>query len=135
MMNKEVREFIEHNPILMLANVGLDGLPKIRPMITLSIFKETLWFAVTESKLVYQELIKDNNVELCTVTLSRWIRIKGKAVFEQDRAFITHILENSDIMEKFYKNKNEKEENVKVFYIEIEHGELSDFERDLKIEF
>ena len=38
-------------------------------------------------------------------------------------------------MEKFYKNKNEKEENVKVFYIEIEHGELSDFERDLKIEF
>lgn len=135
MMNKEVREFIEHNPILMLANIGLDGLPKIRPMITLGIFKETLWFAVTESKLVYQELIKDNNVELCTVTLGRWIRIKGKAVFEQDRAFITHILENSDIMEKFYKNKNEKEENVKVFYIEIEHGELSDFERDLKIEF
>ena len=67
MMNKEVREFIEHNPVLMLANVGLDGLPKIRPMITLGIFKETLWFAVTESKLVYQELIKDNNVELCTV--------------------------------------------------------------------
>lgn len=135
MMNKEVREFIEHNPILMLANVGLDGLPKIRPMITLGIFKETLWFAVTENKLVYQELQKDDNLELCSVTLSRWIRIKGKAVFEQDRAFITHILENSDIMEKFYKNKNEKEENVKVFYIEIEHGELSDFERDLKIEF
>lgn len=135
MMNKEVREFIEHNPILMLANIGLDGLPKIRPMITLGIFKETLWFAVTENKLVYKELQKDNNLELCTVTLSRWVRIKGKAVFEQDRAFVTQILESSDIMDKFYRNKNEEKEEVQVFYIDIEHGVLSDFERDIKIEF
>ena len=134
-MNKEVREFIEHNSILMLANIGLDGLPKIRPMITLGFFKGTLWFAVTERKLVYQELQKDNNLELCSVTLSRWIRIKGKAIFEQDKALITHVLENSDIMDKFYKNKNETDENVKIFFIEIEYGVLSDFERDLKIEF
>ncbi|HIZ88884.1 MAG: pyridoxamine 5'-phosphate oxidase family protein [Mucispirillum sp.] len=134
-MNRDAREFIEHNPILMLANVGLDGLPKIRPMITLGIFKDTLWFAVTESKLVYKELIKDNNLELCSVTLSRWIRITGKAVFENDKQTITHILENSDIMDKFYKRKNEKEEDVRIFYIQIEHGELSDFEQDMRIEF
>ena len=134
-MNRDAREFIEHNPILMLANVGLDGLPKIRPMITLGIFKDTLWFAVTESKLVYKELIKDNNLELCSVTLSRWIRITGKAGFENDKQTITHILENSDIMDKFYKRKNEKEEDVRIFYIQIEHGELSDFERDMRIEF
>ena len=134
-MNRDAREFIEHNPILMLANVGLDGLPKIRPMITLGIFKDTLWFAVTESKLVYKELMKDNNLELCSVTLSRWIRITGKAVFENDKQTITHILENSDIMDKFYKRKNEKEEDVRIFYIQIEHGELSDFERDMRIEF
>ena len=134
-MNRDAREFIEHNSILMLANVGLDGLPKIRPMITLGIFKDTLWFAVTESKLVYKELIKDNNLELCSVTLSRWIRITGKAVFENDKQTITHILENSDIMDKFYKRKNEKEEDVRIFYIQIEHGELSDFEQDMRIEF
>lgn len=134
-MNKDAREFIEHNPILMLANIGLDGLPKIRPMITLGIFKDTLWFAVTESKLVYKELIKDDNLELCSVTLSRWIRIKGKAVFEDDKQTITHILENSDIMDKFYKKKTEKEEDVRIFYIKIEHGELSDFERDMHIDF
>lgn len=134
-MNRDAREFIEHNSILMLANVGLDGLPKIRPMITLGIFKDTLWFAVTESKLVYKELIKDNNLELCSVSLSRWIRITGKAVFENDKQTITHILENSDIMDKFYKRKNEKEEDVRIFYIQIEHGELSDFERDMRIEF
>lgn len=134
-MNRDAREFIEHNSILMLANVGLDGLPKIRPMITLGIFKDTLWFAVTESKLVYKELIKDNNLELCSVTLSRWIRITGKAVFENDKQTITHILENADIMDKFYKRKNDKEEDVRIFYIQIEHGELSDFERDMRIEF
>ena len=54
---------------------------------------------------------------------------------ENDKQTITHILENSDIMDKFYKRKNEKEEDVRIFYIQIEHGELSDFERDMRIEF
>lgn len=135
MINKEIKEFIEHNSILMLANIGLDGLPKIRPMITLGFFRETLWFAVTESKLVYQELQKDNNLELCSVILGRWIRIKGKAVFEYDKSIIAHVLEHSDITDKFYKNKMKQKKNVKVFYIEIDNGVLSDLERDLKIKF
>lgn len=40
MINKEIKEFIEHNSILMLANIGLDGLPKIRPMITLGFLEK-----------------------------------------------------------------------------------------------
>lgn len=134
-MNREVREFIEHNSVFMLANVGLDGLPKIRPMVTLGIYKDTLWFAVSDNKNVYKELQKDNNLELCAVILSRWIRISGKAVFENDKAVISHVLEKSDIMDRFYKGKHETDENVKIFYIAIEKGVLSDFERDLRIEF
>ena len=53
-MESEVREFIEHNPVLMLANIGTDGLPKIRPMITLGIYLNTIWFAVTKDKLLYE---------------------------------------------------------------------------------
>ncbi len=50
-MYKEVKEFIEHNPVLMLANIGMDGLPKNRAMITLGIHSDTLWFAVTKDKI------------------------------------------------------------------------------------
>lgn len=134
-MESEVREFIEHNPVLMLANVGTDGLPKIRPMITLGIYLNTIWFAVTKDKMMYQELLQDNNVELCAVTLSRWIRITGKAVFEKNKELISHIRENSDIMEKFYKKKNQDDSEVEVFYIEIERGTLSDYDRGSTIEF
>lgn len=134
-MESEVREFIEHNPVLMLANVGVDGLPKIRPMITLGIYLNTIWFAVTKDKMIYKELVKDNHVELCSVTLSRWIRITGRAVFERDKELISHILENSDIMEKFYKKKNQDSSEVEVFYIDIEYGSLSDNDRDYTIEF
>lgn len=134
-MESEVREFIEHNPVLMLANVGVDGLPKIRPMITLGIYLNTIWFAVTKDKMIYKELIKDNHVELCSVTLSRWIRITGRAVFERDKELISHILENSDIMEKFYKKKNQDSSEVEVFYIDIEYGSLSDHDRDYTIKF
>lgn len=134
-MESEVREFIEHNPVLMLANVGVDGLPKIRPMITLGIYLNTIWFAVTKDKMIYKELIKDNHVELCSVTLSRWIRITGRAVFERDKELISHILENSDIMEKFYKKKNQDSSEVEVFYIDIEYGSLSDNDRDYTIKF
>lgn len=134
-MNSEVREFLEHNPILMIANVGQDGLPKIRPMITLGIYLNTIWFAVTKDKQLYNELINDNNVELCAVILSRWIRITGKAIFEKDKKLVSHVRENSDIMEKFYKKKNQDDGDVEVFYIEIEKGMLSDNDRDYKIEF
>ena len=133
-MNNEARDFLEHNPVLMLANVGEDGLPKIRPMIVLGIYLNKLWFAVTKDKLVYKELMHDNNVELCAVTLSRWIRITGKAVFETDKELIAHVRENSDIMEKFYKNKSQDDSEVRVFYIDIERGILSDSDRDFDIE-
>lgn len=134
-MDSEVREFLEHNPVLMLANVGEDGLPKIRPMIILGIYMDKLWFAVTKDKLVYKELMHNNNVELCAVTLSRWIRITGKAVFEKDRELIAHLRENSDIMEKFYKKKSQDDSDVEVFYIDVERGMLSDADSGLKVEF
>ena len=134
-MNNEARDFLEHNPVLMLANVGEDGLPKIRPMIVLGIYLNKLWFAVTKDKLVYKELMHDNNVELCAVTLSRWIRITGKAVFQTDKELIAHVRENSDIMEKFYKNKSQDDSEVRVFYIDIERGILSDSDSGFKVEF
>ena len=134
-MESEVREFIEHNPVLMLANIGTDGLPKIRPMITLGIYLNTIWFAVTKDKLLYEELVHDNNVELCAVTLSRWVRITGKAVFEKNKELVSHVRENSDIMERFYKKKTQDDSEVGVFYIDIERGMLSDNDRDYKIEF
>lgn len=134
-MESEVREFLEHNPVLMLANVGTDGLPKIRPMITLGIYLNTIWFAVTRDKMLYEELMHDNNVELCAVTLSRWIRITGKAVFEKNKELVSHVRENSDIMEKFYKKKTQDDSEVEVFYIDIERGMLSDNDRDYKVEF
>lgn len=134
-MESEVREFLEHSPVLMLANVDSNGLPKIRPMIILGIYLNTIWFAVTKDKLLYKELMHDNNVELCSVALSRWIRITGKAVFEKNRELVSHVRENSDIMERFYKKKNQGDDEVEVFYIDIERGVLADSDRDYKIEF
>lgn len=134
-MHSSVREFIEHNPIFMLANIGEDGLPKNRAMITLGIFKDKLWFAVTKDKAVYKELLKDSNIELCAVTLSRWIRIAGKVVFEKDKSIIEHVLENSDIMETFYKNKDQSKEDIEVFYIEVTHGMLEDYDTKSRIDF
>ncbi len=134
-MDQHVMEFIEHNPVLMLASIGQDGKPRNRVMITLGVYKDTLWFAVTKDKTVYQELLKDNNVEICGVTLSRWIRIAGQAVFEKDYSTITHVIENSDIMEKFYKRKDQSTDDVAVFYIDISHGMLEDYDTATKIEF
>lgn len=134
-MNEDVREFIENNPVFTLANIGLDGLPKIRPMITLGIHNGTVWFAVTENKSIYKELLNNSNLELCSVRLSRWIRIKGKAVFESDDVLADDIIDQSDIMETFYRYKHEQDENVRVFYVDIETGTLSDFKGDLNIYF
>ena len=57
------------------------------------------------------------------------------SVFETDKELIAHVRENSDIMEKFYKNKSQDDSEVRVFYIDIERGILSDSDSGFKVEF
>ena len=64
---QEVVEFLTANPVQYLATVGADGKAKCRPL--------------------FAEMQENPYVEVCASTPDfRWIRLGGKAVFEDNRA-------------------------------------------------
>ena len=83
---QEVVEFLTANPVQYLATVGADGKAKCRPFMFLMEHEGKLWFAPT----IRRPCLRDAGnpyVEVCASTPDfRWIRLGGKAVFEDNRA-------------------------------------------------
>ncbi len=84
---QEVVEFLTANPVQYLATVGADGKAKCRPFMFLMEHEGKLWFGTNNQKTVFAEMQENPYVEVCASTPDfRWIRLGGKAVFEDNRA-------------------------------------------------
>jgi uncharacterized pyridoxamine 5'-phosphate oxidase family protein len=67
--------------VFYLATIG-DG-PKIRPMKSICYFEDKIWFEVGNHKNVYSQMKIDPRVSICACNEKfNWIRIEGKAVFD-----------------------------------------------------
>ena len=84
---QEIVEFFTANPVQYLATVGADGKEKCRPFMFLMERGGKLWFGTNNEKTVFAEMQENPYVEVCTSTPDfQWIRLGGKAVFEDNRA-------------------------------------------------
>ncbi|QHI73550.1 pyridoxamine 5'-phosphate oxidase family protein [Aminipila terrae] len=83
-MNNVV-SFLKENPVQFLATVGHDGKAKCRPFMFCFEKYGKLWFCTNNTKDVYREMQTNPYVEISVSSPSfAWIRISGKAVFEDD---------------------------------------------------
>ena len=91
----EVVKFLTENPVQYLATIGRDGKPKCRPFMFCFEQDGKLWFCTNSQKDVYQDLQANPAVE---VTVSSpafaWIRLNGRAVFEDNRSVKMELREN-----------------------------------------
>ena len=94
-MNKVV-EFLKANPVQYLATVGRDGKAKCRPFMFAGEMDGKLWFCTNNQKDVYKDMQANPQVELSVSSPAyAWIRLHGKAVFEN------HIVGDEDIARYF----------------------------------
>ena len=85
-MNKVV-EFLQANPVQYLATVGRDGKAKCRPFMFCFEQDGKLWFCTNNTKDVYKDMQEKPYVEVSVSSPSyEWIRLSGKAVFENNMA-------------------------------------------------
>ena len=83
-MNKVV-EFLNANPVQYLATVGRDGKAKCRPFMFAGELDGKLWFCTNNQKDVYKDLQANPNIEISVSSPEyAWIRLHGKAVFENN---------------------------------------------------
>ena len=85
-MNKVV-EFLNANPVQYLATVGRDGKAKCRPFMFSGEMDGKLWFCTNNTKDVYKDMQENPEIEISVSSPDyAWIRLHGKAVFENNMA-------------------------------------------------
>ena len=122
---KKVIEFLQSNPVQYLATVGRDGKAKCRPFMFGCEYEDKLWFCTNNQKDVYKDMQENPEIEISVSSPEfAWIRLNGKAVFENNMAVKKICLQNPIVQGQYGEATNPIFE---VFYLEAPHGIIADF--------
>ena len=121
----KVFAFLKENPLQYCATVGLDGKPKVRPFQMMYREGGNLFFCTGAGKAVYAELINNPNLEISVSTMSRWLRICGRAVWTESRTAKEKVIAANPLVKSIYKSPDNTA--LKVFYIADAEAVIADF--------
>ena len=131
-MNKVV-EFLKENPVQYLATVGRDGNAKCRPFMFSLERDGKLWFCTNNTKEVYKDMQANPYVQVTVASPKyAWLRLSGKAVFEDNQAIKEACMENPIVKSQYHTADNPI---FVVFYLEDPHGVIADFSGKPPYEF
>lgn len=121
----EVVKFLTENSVQYLATVGRDGKAKCRPFMFAGEKDGKLWFCTNNQKDVYKDMQANPNVELSVSSPTfAWIRLNGKAVFENNMAVKEMCIQNPIVKSQYQTADNPIFE---VFYLADAHAVIADF--------
>lgn len=121
----KVLGFLKENPLQYCATIGLDGKPKVRPFQMMYHEGGNLFFCTGAGKAVYAELINNPNLEISVSTMSRWLRISGRAVWTEKRTTKEKVIAANPLVKSIYKSPDNPA--LKVFYIVDAKAVIADF--------
>ena len=130
---KKVVEFLQANPVQYLATVGRDGKAKCRPFMFSAEVRGKLWFCTNNQKDVYKDILENPEIQISVSSPKyEWIRLSGKAVFENNMEVKKICIENPIVKGQY---KTADNPIFEVFYIENPHGVIADFSGNPPYEF
>jgi len=125
----EVVAFLKQNPVVYFATVGLDGRPKVRPFQFMLEQNGKLFFCTSNRKEVYREMKQLPYVECCVTNASfAWMRLKGKAVFAEDRTVKEKIMEENPLIKNIYQSPDNPV--FEIFFLGDAQASIADFSGD-----
>ncbi|MEN6350909.1 MAG: pyridoxamine 5'-phosphate oxidase family protein [Syntrophomonas sp.] len=127
---EEVLKFLSENPIFYVATVEGDK-PRVRPFGFFMEYENKLYFAVGSHKKAYQQMSSNPYVEISTASgKGEWIRISGKAVFDERPETTAKALEIVPSLKAIYN----EESGLKLapFYLTEAYAEIADFSGGFK---
>lgn len=121
----EVVKFLSENPVQYLATVGRDGKAKCRPFMFAGEMNGKLWFCTNNQKDVYKDLQENPYTEISVSSPTyAWIRLNGKAVFENNMAAKEMCIGNPIVKGQYQTADNPIFE---VFYLDEAKAVIADF--------
>ena len=121
----EVVKFLTENPVQYLASIGRDGKAKCRPFMFCFEQDRKLWFCTNNQKDIYKDIQENPFVEVSVSSPAyAWIRLSGKAVFENNMAVKEGCMKNPIVKQQYQSADNPIFE---VFYLADAHAVIADF--------
>ena len=121
----DVVKFLTENPVQFLATVGRDGKAKCRPFMFCFEYDGKLWFCTNNKKDVYKDIKANPHVEISAFNPTyTWIRLSGKAVFENNMAVKEGCMKNQ-IVQNIYQTADNP--IFEVFYLDGASAVVADF--------
>ena len=115
-MLQRIYEFLHSNSPFYYATCDADQ-PRVRPFGSVMIYEDKLYFGMGDNKASYRQTLLNPNVEICTCSKDGvWIRLRGKAVFD----------ERPEVMERVFQLQPELRE----IYNEQTGDEMANFYLD-----
>lgn len=121
----EVVTFLKENPVQYLATVGRDGKAKCRPFMFAGELDGKLWFCTNNQKDVYKDMLENPSVEVSVSSPAyAWIRLDGRAVFENNMAAKEMCIQNPIVKGQYQTANNPI---LEVFYLSDARAVIADF--------
>jgi uncharacterized pyridoxamine 5'-phosphate oxidase family protein len=129
----EVIKFLQENPVQYFATVGRDGKAKCRPFMFCFEQGGKLWFCTNNTKDVYKDIKENPYVEVSVSSPTyAWIRLNGKAVFENNMAVKEACMSNPIVKGQYQTADNPIFE---VFCLEDAKAVIADFSGNPPVEY
>ena len=122
---KEIVEFLQANPVQYLATVGRNGKAKCRPFMFFFEAEKKLWFCTNNKKDVYEDMLNNPEIEISVSDKNyAWIRLNGKAVFENNMN-----VKEACMLNPIVKGQYNSPDNpiFEVFYLDNAQATIADF--------
>ncbi len=112
---KDVVEMLHASRTFFLATEG-DGVPHVRPFGAVVRYDGRVWFCTNDKKAVAKQIKGNPNVEIAAMAAEppQWIRITGKAVFEENQGAKDAMFAFMPQLKEMYANEMD---HFKVFYL------------------
>jgi uncharacterized pyridoxamine 5'-phosphate oxidase family protein len=119
-------DFIKANQVFHLATV--DGTKaRVRPFGFIMKRNDALYFCTNKTKDVYKQMVKNPDVEISSLgTDGKWVRLRGKVVFDDSREAKVQAFTESDMLLQIYP-KGADDETFVTFYLTDAQATLYSF--------
>ncbi len=125
----EVYEFLKKCDVYYLATTDGD-LPRVRPFGTVDLYKNSLYIQTGKIKDVSKQMHANPNVEISGMANGEWIRVRAKAVEDDDREARIHMLDAYPELKSMY---SPDDGNTEVFRLTDVYAEISSFTAPKKV--
>ncbi|MDR2867599.1 MAG: pyridoxamine 5'-phosphate oxidase family protein [Acholeplasmatales bacterium] len=102
-----VYEFLNNCQTYYLATIGLDNKPKLRPMGTILLNDNKLYFQTSKLKNVYAEMSKNPAIEICAYDGNTWLRLQASALLQNHLFLQTLMLDKYPNLKAIYQPGDE----------------------------